>query len=70
MAPKTREERLFGAACLKVTLEKNGGSAMNEIYTATLADLGLEPGEVEAYLRTARTRVEAALEAARSPTKH
>ena len=61
MAPKTREEKLFGAACLKVTLEQNGGSAINEIYQATLTDLGLESGEVEIYLEQERSRVESAL---------
>lgn len=70
MAPKTREERLFGAACLKVTLERNGGSAMNEIYKATLSDLGLEAEDVEVYLRTERERVEAALDSGRAPAKH
>lgn len=66
MAPKTREERLFGAACLKVTLERNGGSAMNEIYIATLDDLGLEPEEVEVFLESERPRVEEALAKART----
>ncbi|CAN0595628.1 unnamed protein product, partial [Laminaria digitata] len=57
MAPKTREERLFGAACLRVTLERNGGSAMNEIYNATLDDLGLEAEDVDTYLETERVKV-------------
>lgn len=70
MAPKTREEKLFGAACLKVTLEKSEGSATNEIYIGTLSDLGLEPDEVEVYLRAERPRVEAALEAGRRPQLH
>lgn len=63
MAPKTRDERLFGAACLKVTLERNGGSAMNEIYTATLSELGLTAVEVEAYLLENRPKVREALDA-------
>lgn len=66
MAPKTREEKLFGAACLKVTLERTGGSATNEIYTGTLCDLGLEDEEVVEYLRTERPRVEAALDRGRA----
>ena len=69
MAPKTRDERLFGAACLKVTLERTGGSAMTEIYTATLSDLGLTAEEVDLYLDHARTRVEAALDAGRPPAR-
>jgi len=67
MAPKTREERLFGAACLRVTLEQNGGSAMNQIYNATLDDLGLAAEDVDTYLETERARVEAALASGRRP---
>lgn len=67
MAPKTREERLFGAACLRVTLERNGGSAMNEIYNATLDDLGLAAEDVDTYLETERAQVEAALASGRRP---
>lgn len=69
MAPKTREERLFGAACLRVTLERNGGSAMNEIYIATLEDLGLSAEEVDTYLQGARAQVESALNSGRAPER-
>jgi len=69
MAPKTRDERLFGAACLRVTLERNQGSAMNEIYSATLSDLGLSAEEVDIYLQEARPKVEAALDAGRPPAR-
>jgi hypothetical protein len=69
MAPRTREERLFGAACLKVTLERSGGSAMNEIYNATLSDLGLTAEEVDIYLQAERAQVEAALNARRPPAR-
>lgn len=65
MAPKTREQRLFGAACLKVTLERSGGSAMNEIYKSTLDDLGVNADDVEEYLGQVREDVEAALDAGR-----
>ena len=68
MAPKTREERLFGAACLKITLERSGsGTAGGEIYRDTLRDLGLTDVEVDAYLDEHRAVVQAALDARRQP---
>ncbi len=69
MASKTREERLFGAACLKVTLERSGGSAMNEIYNSALDDLGVNADDVDEYLGRSRNDVEAALDAGRSPVR-
>jgi hypothetical protein len=66
---KTREEKLFGAACLKVTLEQSGQSAEgNEIYRGALSDLDLSDGDVDAYLGTHRAQVVAAI-AARRPMK-
>lgn len=62
MPPRTKEERLFGAACLKLTLEARGGGP-TEIYESTLVDLGLTDEEVEAYLAEHRDVVKAALEA-------
>jgi hypothetical protein len=69
MPPRTREERLFGAACLKVQLERLGGKAgsMN-IYRGALDDLQVTDEEVDAYLLEARPSVEAAL-ARRGGTK-
>jgi hypothetical protein len=58
---KSGDEALFGAACLKVALDRRGGPS--EIYEETLQDLGLDPSEVEAYLAEHRDVVEAALEA-------
>lgn len=67
MPPKSREQRLFGAACLRLALEakvadKAGGL---EIYEATLADLGVSDDEVEIYLATHREEVRSALAAGR-----
>lgn len=62
MAPKSREQRLFGAACLKVTLEQNATSASaSTIFLDTLKDLSLVEAEVDAYLREHREEVERAL---------
>lgn len=69
MAAKTREQRLFGAACLKLTLERARGARAGggEIYEATLRDLDLTDQDVEEYLRTHRDEVVAALDARRAP---
>ena len=66
--PRTREEKLFGAACLKVTLESRpGGAAGSEIYTGALEDLGVTDAEVDSYLAQHRVEVEARLAARRTP---
>ncbi|MCK6546508.1 hypothetical protein L6R52_11710 [Myxococcota bacterium] len=69
MPPKSREQRLFGAACLKLTLERTHGdrAATLEIYEATLRDLDLTDGAVEEYLSAHRSEVQAALDARRGP---
>jgi hypothetical protein len=71
LAPKSRQERLFGAACLKQQLERSPGvnASASEIYRGTLRDLDLEESEVEAYLREHQAEVEAALDA-RGGLKH
>jgi|GEM_PF-3123139 len=61
MPPRTREQRLFGAACLKVQLERTGFSR-SEIYDGTLCDLELTDEEVVDFLSRERGRVEAALD--------
>ena len=62
MARKSREQRLFGAACLKITLEQSGTAGEGgSIYTEALKDLDLTEAEVERYLSENRERVEAAL---------
>lgn len=63
MAPKTEQERLFGASCVRVMLERGGLQPQdNEIYQGTLADLGLEDSQVLAYLENHRSDVERALD--------
>ena len=61
MPPRTREQRLFGAACLKVQLERKGISR-SEIYEGALCDLKLKDEEVVEFLSRERERVEAALD--------
>jgi hypothetical protein len=63
MPPKSREERLFGASCLKLKLAQTMGerSAASEIYQDTLRDLGLTDEEVDVYLDAHRAEVETAL---------
>jgi hypothetical protein len=56
---KPKDQRLFGAACLKLTLEARGGPS--EIYEATLKDLEVTAEEVDAYLSEHRDVVKAAL---------
>ncbi|MEM1023916.1 MAG: hypothetical protein AAGD10_00340 [Myxococcota bacterium] len=65
MPPKSREERLFGAACLWVTLEKQGSPMASDIMQGTLEDLKLDASEVEAYLLGHREAVVAALKRGR-----
>src|SRR5688572_5471098 len=46
---KSREERLFGAACLKLKLKIRAlGEGGQEVYRGALQDLGLRDEEVEA----------------------
>lgn len=66
VARRTREERLFGAACLCVKLEQSGTApSASEIYRATLQDLDLTEAEVERFLAEQRPRVETALASGR-----
>jgi hypothetical protein len=60
MGARSREQRLFGAACVRVTLER-AGLESSELYRSTLLDLELEPNEVDVYLMEHRAAVEAAL---------
>lgn len=68
MAPRTRDQRLFGAACLKLTLDRSGqAAAASDLYRGILQDLELTDEEVEAYLREHRPTVMAALSARQTP---
>lgn len=67
MPRRTKRERLFGAACLKLTLETGGVQVSgNEIYEGALRDLGLTDAEVDEYLRDNRREVREALKAGRA----
>ena len=69
MTAKSYQERLFGAACVYVTLERSGLTPeKNELYLATLSDLQIEPEAVEGFLVEQRARVEGALQR-REPVK-
>ncbi len=62
--PKTRDERLFSAAVLRRSFELQDDqyrSGFEFVYQGVLRDLGLEEGEVEAYLAEHRAEVEAAI---------
>ncbi len=63
MPPRTKQERLFGAACLKLQLEKAGtfGSGASSIYDGALEDLVLTDDEVLRFLGSNREQVEQAL---------
>lgn len=64
MPSRTKAQKLFGAACLKVGLERGQVSraAAIEIFRGTLEELGLTEGEVEDFLRAHREDVERAWE--------
>lgn len=68
---RSREEKLFGAACLKLTLEGalERGAAAIEIYEETLSELELTDAEVDGYLAAHRESVVRALEARRGPSR-
>lgn len=63
MPPKSESERLFGAACLRVTLERSGlDPSHHEIYQGALSDLSLDDPRVMAFLAEHRASVETALD--------
>ncbi len=66
MPKRTKEQRLFGAACLKLKLEARGGGP-SEIYESTLQDLDVTDEEVDVYLAEHRDMVQAALDAHGQP---
>ena len=66
MPRKTRAERLFGAACLQLTLERSGSRARaSELYLSTLSDLDVSEAEVDAYVEAHRDEVLEALKRGR-----
>jgi hypothetical protein len=67
VAAKTEQERLFGAACLRVTLERAGlDPSSHEIYQGALSDLKLQDAQVVAFLSEGRAQVESALDRSRT----
>jgi hypothetical protein len=66
VAPKTEAERLFGAACVRVTLERAGHDPSTlSLYTETLGDLEVTDEAVTRYLVQHRAEVESRLDAHR-----
>lgn len=60
---KTREQKLFGAAVLKVSFALRGAldsPAFQGIYPGVLRDLGLTEAEVDEFLAANREAVEKA----------
>jgi hypothetical protein len=61
---KTKQERLFSAAVLRLSFELQDGrhkDGFRFVYDGVLRDLGLEEKDVEAYLASHRAEVEAAI---------
>ncbi|NJK89325.1 MAG: hypothetical protein HC923_07915 [Myxococcales bacterium] len=64
---RSQEERLFGAACVRVTLERAGVSpGSSDLYLGTLADLQLDDEKVLSYLTIHRDEVIRCLKVRRS----
>ncbi len=62
--PKNKSEKLFSAAVLRRAFELRGEEHKEEflfVYRGVLRDLGLEEGEVDAYLEEHREEVEVAI---------
>jgi len=63
MGGKTQPERVFGAACVRLTLERAGYEPTRvTLYMETLADLGVDDRLVLAYLASHRPEVESRLD--------
>ena len=61
---KTKAEKLFSAAVLRLSFELQDGKykdGFRFVYEGVLRDLGLEEEDVEAYLASHRAEVEAAI---------
>jgi hypothetical protein len=70
MPPRTRAEKLFGLACVRITLLRRGlRPEDNEIYRGALQDLGCDDGEVLRYLDTHRAAVEAKVAGSTRPER-
>lgn len=61
---KTKEEKLFAAAVLRRSFQLQDGEyreGFRFVYEGVLRDLGLDDAEVEAFLESHRSEVEAAI---------
>ncbi len=61
---KTKEEKLFSAAVLRLSFELQDGQykeGFRFVYAGVLRDLALEERDVDAYLAEHRPEVEAAI---------
>ncbi len=61
---KTKQERLFSAAVLRLSFELQDGQykdGFRFVYEGVLRDLGLEEADVDAYLADHRAEVLAAI---------
>lgn len=64
MPERSKTARLFGAACVRVTLERAGHDPPKfSLYRETLDDLAVCDAEVRAYLDAHRAEVERSLDA-------
>jgi hypothetical protein len=62
--PKTRQEKLFSAAVVRLSFELQDGQykeGFRFVYEGVLRDLALAEEDVEAYLASHRAEVEAAI---------
>ncbi len=62
--PKTRQEKLFSAAVVRLSFELQDGQykeGFRFVYEGVLRDLELEAGDVDAYLAAHRAEVLAAI---------
>jgi 4'-phosphopantetheinyl transferase EntD len=63
---KTLEEKLWGAAILKMSFSVRGNErapAFKAVYPGVLRDLGLEDAQVDAYIEANRAELEKAVTA-------
>ena len=61
---RTHEEKLFAAAVMRRSFElrgEQGGEGFRFVYQGVLRDLGLEDGEVTAFLKAHFAEVEQAI---------
>lgn len=63
--PARKKDPLFGAAVLKLTFQRRSDEQSPQfvsIYEGVLRDLGITDAQVDAYLASHRSKVEAAID--------